>query len=427
MKAYKDMSKDELLSLKAALEDQYKEEEAKGLSLNMARGKPGLSQLAIAMPMLDVINSSSDMNTVLGNDTRNYGDLDGIGECRRLMAAMMGVEKDNVIVCGNSSLNIMYDTVSRSMTFGVNGSTPWCKLDKVKFLCPVPGYDRHFKITEVFGIEMINIPLGSDGPDMDLVEKYVNNDASVKGIWCVPKYSNPTGISYSDEVVKRFANLKPAAEDFRIYWDNAYSVHHLYPDNQDFLLEILDECAKAGNPDIVYKFTSTSKISFPGSGIAALAASKDNIASIKKQLSFQTIGFDKVNQLRHVKFFKNLDGIKKQMARHAEILRPKFELVEAILEEELKGLDIATWTKPHGGYFISLDTLPNCAKCVISMCKDAGVILTPAGSTYPYHKDPNDSNIRIAPSYPVLSEIETASKILAISIKICSIEKYLNL
>lgn len=427
MKAYKDYTKEELLVELEKLNKQYKKYQNKHLELNMARGKPCKEQLNLSMGMMDVLNSNVDLNCEDGTDCRNYGVLGGIDECKRLLGDIIEVDKNNIIIYGNSSLNIMYDCISRSMTHGVMGSTPWAKLDKVKWLCPVPGYDRHFAITEWFGIEMINIPMDNNGPDMDMVEKLVSEDESIKGIWCVPKYSNPDGTTYSDAVVKRFAALKPKAKDFRIYWDNAYSVHHLYPDNQDFLLEILDECAKAGNPDIVYKFTSTSKISFPGSGIAALAASKDNIASIKKQLSFQTIGFDKVNQLRHVKFFKNLDGIKKQMARHAEILRPKFELVEAILEEELKGLDIATWTKPHGGYFISLDTLPNCAKCVISMCKDAGVILTPAGSTYPYHNDPNDSNIRIAPSYPVLSEIETASKILAISIKICSIEKYLNL
>ncbi len=426
MKAYKEMSKDELLSLKKALEEQYKVEEAKGLSLNMARGKPGQSQLALAMPMLDVINSSSDMNTVLGNDTRNYGDLDGIGECRRLMANMMGVEKDNVIVCGNSSLNIMYDTVSRSMTFGVNDSTPWCKLDKVKFLCPVPGYDRHFKITEVFGIEMINIPLGSDGPDMDMVEQYVNNDPTVKGIWCVPKYSNPTGISYSDEVVKRFAALTPAAEDFRIYWDNAYCIHHLYEDTQDEILNILTECEKAGNPDMVYIFSSTSKISFPGSGVSAIATSLTNIEYIKKYMTVQTIGHDKINQLRHVRFFKDIDGLKAHMKRHGELLRPKFEAVLSTLESELEGLEIGSWIKPRGGYFISFDAMPGCAKAIVKMCKDLGVVLTGAGATYPYGKDPQDSNIRIAPSYPTPEEMLEASKIFVLCVKLVSIKKLLG-
>ena len=310
MKTYADMTREELLSIKAELEEQFKTEEAKGHSFNMARGKPGVSQLVLSMPMLSVINDESDMNTVLGNDTRNYGDWDGIGECRRMMAGMLGVKKDNVIVCGNSSLNIMYDTVVRSMVKGVNGSTPWCKLDKVKFLCPVPGYDRHFKITEVFDIEMINIPLKDDGPDMDLVEQYVNNDESVKGIWCVPKYSNPTGISYSDEVVRRFAHLQPKAEDFRIFWDNAYCIHHLYDEPQDEILNILDECEKAGNPNMVYIFGSTSKVSFPGSGVSAIATSLENMDFIKKYMTTQIIGHDKINQLRHVRFFKDINGMK---------------------------------------------------------------------------------------------------------------------
>jgi DNA-binding transcriptional MocR family regulator len=426
MKAYKDMSKDELLSLKAALEEEYKTAEAKGLSLNMARGKPGASQLALSMPMLDVFNSQSDMKTLLGNDTRNYGDLDGIGECRKLMADMMEVKKDNVIVCGNSSLNIMYDTVSRSMVFGVNGSTPWCKLDKVKFLCPVPGYDRHFKITELFGIEMINIPLYEDGPDMNLVEQYVNHDASVKGIWCVPKYSNPTGISYSDEVVKRFAGLKPAAEDFRIFWDNAYCIHHLYEDKQDEILNILEECEKAGNPDMVYIFASTSKISFPGSGVSAIATSEKNIEYIMKQMTVQTIGHDKINQLRHVRFFKDIDGLKAHMKKHGELLRPKFEAVLNILEEELTGLEIGSWIKPRGGYFISFDAMPGCAKSIVAKCKALGVVLTGAGATYPYGKDPEDSNIRIAPSFPTPEEMVEATKIFVLCVKLASVEKLLE-
>ncbi|MBE5952536.1 MAG: aminotransferase [Lachnospiraceae bacterium] len=426
MKAYKDMSKEELLTLKAALEEEFKEEEAKGHNLNMARGKPGFSQLDLAMPMLDVVNSTSDMRTVLGNDTRNYGDLDGIGECRRLMADMMGVKKDNVVVCGNSSLNIMYDTVSRSMTKGVNGSTPWCKLDKVKFLCPVPGYDRHFAITEFFGIEMINIPLYDDGPDMDLVEKYVSEDAAVKGIWCVPKYSNPTGISYSDEVVKRFANLKPAAEDFRIYWDNAYCIHHLYDDMQDEILNILDECEKAGNPDMVYIFSSTSKISFPGSGVSAVASSQANIDFIEAQMTIQTIGHDKINQLRHSRFFKNIDGLKAHMKLHAELLRPKFEAVLDTLESELAGLEIGTWIKPRGGYFVSFDALPGCAKNIVAKCKALGVVLTGAGATFPYGKDPQDSNIRIAPSFPTPEEMAAASKVFVLCVKLASVEKLLE-
>lgn len=426
MKAYKDMSKEELLTLKDALMEEYKTEEAKGLNLNMARGKPGFSQLDLSMPMLDVVNSDSDMKTVLGNDVRNYGDLDGIGECRRLMADMMSVEKDNVVVCGNSSLNIMYDTISRSTTHGVNGSTPWCKLDKVKFLCPVPGYDRHFKITEYFGIEMINIPLYDDGPDMDLVEKYVNNDDAVKGIWCVPKYSNPTGISYSDEVVRRFAGLKPAAEDFRIYWDNAYCIHHLYDDVHDEILNILDECEKAGNPDMVYIFASTSKISFPGSGVSAIAASPKNIEFIMGQMTIQTIGHDKINQLRHARFFKDIEGLKAHMKIHAKLLRPKFEAVLNTLEKELTGLEIGSWIKPRGGYFISFDAMPGCAKNIVAKCKSLGVILTGAGATFPYGKDPEDSNIRIAPTFPTPEEMEQAVKIFVLCVKLASVEKLLE-
>lgn len=426
MKAYKDYTKDELLTLKAALEEEYKEMESKGLNLNMARGKPGFSQLELCMPMLDVVNSSSDMRTMLGNDTRNYGDLDGIGECRRLMAYMLEVEKDNVVVCGNSSLNIMFDTVSRSFTHGVNGSTPWYKLEKVKFLCPVPGYDRHFRITQEFGIEMINIPLHEDGPDMDLVEKYVNNDPAVKGIWCVPKYSNPTGISYSDEVVRRFANLKPAAEDFRIYWDNAYGIHHLYEDTQDKILNILEECKKAGNPNMVYIFASTSKISFPGSGVSAVASSEENINYILSHMTVQTIGHDKINQLRHARFFKDINGLNEHMKKHAQVLRPKFAAVLDTLDAELSGLEIGSWVKPRGGYFISFDSMPGCAKAIVSKCKDLGVIMTDAGATFPYGKDPQDSNIRIAPTFPSIEEMKVASKVFVLCVKLASVEKLLE-
>ncbi len=425
MKAYPELTREELLELKAQLDQEYKEQEAKGLNLNMARGKPGRSQLELAMPMLDVINSSSDMNTILGNDTRNYGDLDGIGECRRLMADMMEVEKDNVIVCGNSSLNIMYDTVSRSMNFGVCGSTPWAKLDKVKFLCPVPGYDRHFAITEAFGIEMINIPMDNNGPDMDMVEEYVNNDPAVKGIWCVPKYSNPTGISYSDEVVRRFAALHPAAEDFRIYWDNAYCIHHLYEDTQDTILNILTECEKAGNPDMVYIFASTSKISFPGSGVSAIATSKKNLDFILSKMTVQTIGHDKINQLRHVRFFGDINGLHEHMKKHAELLRPKFEAVLTTLDEELAGLEIGTWVKPRGGYFVSFDAMPGTAKDIVAKCKALGVIMTGAGATYPYHNDPLDSNIRIAPSFPTPEEMKEAAEVFVLCVKLSAVEKLL--
>ncbi len=426
MKAYVDMDHNELLSLKASLEEKFKTEQAKGLSLNMARGKPGVSQLAISMPMLDVVNKDSDMNTLLGNDTRNYGDWDGIGECRQLMADMMEVKKANVIVCGNSSLNIMYDTVMRSMAMGVNGMTPWCKLDKVKFLCPVPGYDRHFKITELFGIEMIPVPLGEDGPDMDMVEQYVNNDNAVKGIWCVPKYSNPTGITYSDEVVRRFANLKPKAEDFRIFWDNAYCIHYIFEETQDKILNILEECEKAGNPNMVYVFASTSKVSFPGSGVSAIATSLENMEYIKKFMTTQIIGHDKINQLRHVRFFKNIDGLNAHMKKHADLIRPKFEAVLNILELELTGLGIGSWTKPRGGYFISFNSMPGCAKAIVAKCKELGLVLTGAGATYPYGKDPDDSNIRIAPTFPTPEEMAEAAKMFVICVKLASVEKLLG-
>ncbi len=426
MKAYQELSKEELLALKAQLENAYEDAKGKGLKLDMSRGKPGFSQLDLSMPMLDVINSSSDMKTVLGNDTRNYGDLDGIGECRRLLAAMMSVNKDNVLICGNSSLNIMYDTVSRSMMKGVNGSTPWCKLDKVKFLCPVPGYDRHFKITEYFGIEMINIPLHNDGPDMDMVEEYVNNDPTVKGIWCVPMYSNPTGVSYSDEVVKRFANLQPAAEDFRIFWDNAYCVHHLYEDRQDKILNILEECEKAGNPDMVYIFASTSKVTFSGAGVSAVASSLDNIKFIMSQMTVQTIGHDKINQLRHARYFKDINGMKEHMKKHADLMRPKFEAVLQVLERELSGLGIGTWTNPNGGYFISFDAMEGCAKAIVAKCKDAGMVLTGAGATFPYGKDPKDSNIRIAPSFPTPEEMAQATDLFVLCVKLVSVEKLLE-
>ena len=426
MAAYKDLTKEELLALKAELTAKYKEFQSMDLALNMARGKPSVDQLNLSMGMMDVLSSDCDLTCDDGTDCRNYGVLDGIAEAKELLADMMEVNPNNVIIYGNSSLNVMYDTISRSVTHGVMGSTPWCKLDKVKFLCPVPGYDRHFAITEYFGIEMINIPMNSEGPDMDLVEKLVAEDESIKGIWCVPKYSNPTGISYSDQTVRRMARLEPAAPDFRIYWDNAYCVHHLYDDRQDHLIEILAECKRAGNPDLVYKFASTSKISFPGSGIAAIATSLNNLEDIKKQLTHQTIGHDKVNQLRHVRYFGDIHGMVEHMRLHANILRPKFEMVEDTLERELGGLEIGTWTNPCGGYFISFDSLPGCAKKIVARCKKVGVVMTAAGATYPYGKDPNDSNIRIAPSYPTLSDLKFAAEIFALSVKLCSIDYYLE-
>ena len=426
MKSYQEMSKEELLQEKESLKAAYKEYQKMDLSLNMARGKPAVEQLDMVMDILDVLDSKSEMVTENGIDVRNYGEMDGIPEAKKLMADMMGTKAENVLVFGNASLTIMYDTVSRSMTHGVCGSTPWCHLDKIKFLCPVPGYDRHFAITEHFGIEMINIPMTEDGPDMDMVEQYVNNDPSVKGIWCVPKYSNPQGYVYSDETVKRFAALKPAAEDFRIFWDNAYGVHHLYEDRQVELLDIISECEKAGNPDIVYEFASTSKVTFAGAGIAAMASSKKNLDFIRKSMTIQTIGYDKINQYRHVKYFKDLDGIKAKMKQHADILRPKFELVDEILTKELEGLGIGTWTKPLGGYFIAFETLEGCATSVVKKAKEAGVVLTGAGAPFPYGTDPRDFVIRIAPSYPTLEELRQAAEVFVLCVKLASVEKLLE-
>ena len=426
MTGYAQRTKEELQQLKKELEKQYEDAKGKGLKLDMSRGKPSAAQLDLSMGIMDVLTSESVLKTEAGLDCRNYGVLDGIPEAKKLMADMMEVTPEQVIVYGNSSLNIMYDTVSRSVTHGVLGSTPWCKLDQVKFLCPVPGYDQHFAITEHFGIEMINVPMSPEGPDMDLVEKLVAEDASVKGIWCVPKYSNPQGYSYSDETIRRFANLKPAAEDFRIYWDNAYCIHHLYDDNQVEQPEILAECAKAGNPDMVYKFSSTSKVTFPGSGIAALAASEANLSEIRKQMTIQTIGHDKLNQLRHVRFFGDIEGMKKHMSKQAAILRPKFEAVTDILEKELGGLGIGEWTKPLGGYFISFDALPGCAKAIVAKCKEAGVVMTGAGATFPYGKDPKDSNIRIAPSFPTPEEMAQAADLFALCVKLVSVDKLLE-
>lgn len=429
MQSYQEMSREELLREKESLEQQYKEICKKGLKLDMSRGKPSKEQLELSMPMMDVLTSETPLVSRAGTDIRNYGVIDGITEGQEFIASLVGLGPeayDNVIVYGNASLNIMYDCISRSMMFGVNGSTPWCKLDKVKWLCPVPGYDRHFAITECFGIEMINVPLYEDGPDMDMVEKLVSEDDSIKGIWCVPKYSNPMGTSYSDETVRRLARLKPAAEDFRIYWDNAYGIHHLYEDKQDNLVEILMECKKEGNPDMVYKFCSTSKVSFPGSGVAAIGTSKANIADIKKQMTIQTIGHDKLNQLRHVRFFKDMQGMYAHMRKHADILRPKFEKVWEVLDRELGGLEIGTWTKPVGGYFISFDSMEGCAKAIVAKAKEAGLVLTGAGATYPYGKDPKDSNIRIAPSFPTVEELEVAVEIFVLSVKLVSIDKLLE-
>mgnify|MGYP000697757774 CR=1 FL=1 len=425
MSAYQNLSKEELLKLQEELNAQYQDWKARGLKLDMSRGKPAADQLDLALPMMKVLSETSNFKSEDGVDCRNYGALTGILEARRLMADMIGTTPEHVIVYGNSSLNVMYDTVSRSMIKGVMGHTPWCRLEKVKFLCPAPGYDRHFAITEFFGIEMVTIPMTENGPDMDMVEELVNHDASVKGIWCVPKYSNPQGYTYSAETVKRFAGLKPAAADFRIYWDNAYAIHDLYEEGEE-LPDILSACEAEGNPDMVFEFCSTSKVTFPGSGIAALAASEANIRDITSQLTIQTIGHDKMNQLRHVKFFGNIDGMREHMKKHAEKIRPKFEAVWDVLERELGGLEIGSWTRPKGGYFISFDALEGCAKKIVALAKEAGVVMTGAGATYPYGKDPHDSNIRIAPTYPTLGDLITAAELFALCVKLSSVEKLLK-
>lgn len=426
MKNYNELSKNELLQLQEELKAQYEDKKALGLKLDMSRGKPSPTQLNVSLDIMDILNSESVLSAENGLDCRNYGCLDGIPEAKKLMADMMGTTPEHIFIGGNASLTLMFDTISRAYTHGLLGETPWGKLDKVKFLCPVPGYDRHFAITERFGIEMINIPMSSTGPDMDMVEELVANDASIKGIWCVPKYSNPQGICYSDETVKRFAALKPAAKDFRIFWDNAYVIHHLYEDNQVEILDIISECEKAGNPDMVFEFASTSKVSFPGSGISALAASVNNIEDAKKHFTIQTIGYDKINQLRHVAYFKNIDGLKAHMMKHAEQMRPKFEASLEVLDKELTGLGIGSWVKPLGGYFISFDAMEGCAKAIVAKCKEAGVVMTGAGATYPYHNDPKDSNIRIAPSFPSPEEMQKATELFVLCVKLVSVEKLLE-
>ncbi|MGN0701156.1 MAG: aminotransferase class I/II-fold pyridoxal phosphate-dependent enzyme [Oscillospiraceae bacterium] len=419
---YNEMNKEQLAAEKARLEQEYAQHKAKGLKLDMSRGKPAPAQLDLSMEMM---NLPIDYKAENGFDCRNYGVLDGIPEAKKLFADMLGVSADEILVGGNSSLQLMYDTIIRALQLGVLGSDkPWCKNDKVKFLCPAPGYDRHFAICQSLGIEMITVAYKADGPDMDEVECLVSSDEQIKGIWCVPMYSNPTGITYSDAVVKRMAALKPAAKDFRIFWDNAYCVHHL-SDDCDSLLNILDECKKAGNPDMVFEFASTSKVSFPGSGVAVMAASKANIDFVKSQMTYQTIGFDKLNQLRHVRFFKDLDGIKAQMKRHAAIIKPKFDVVLELLEREISPLGIGAWQHPKGGYFISFDALDGCAKRIVSLAKEAGVVMTGAGATYPYGNDPHDSNIRIAPTYPTVDELRSAMEIFCTCVKLASAEKLL--
>ena len=423
---YLKCSAQELEQEYASLKKQYEDEKGKGLSLNMARGKPGKAQLDLSLGMLDVINSSSEFVGADGMDCRNYGILKGIDECRQLFAEILGVEKENVMVGGSSSLNMMFDTISCMMTKPiVEGCKPWYEVENRKFLCPVPGYDRHFGITGYYGFEMIPVPMTEDGPDMDMVEELVASDDSIKGIWCVPKYSNPQGITYSDETVRRFAALKPAAKDFRIMWDNAYCIHDV-TDTPDELLNIMEACKETGNEDMPILFCSTSKITFPGAGVAAMAASEKNMKVFTERYNYEVISYDKLNMLRHVKYFGNYQGVLDHMKKHKEVLQPKFEIVLNALDKELAPTATAQWTKPNGGYFVSVDVLPGTAKRVVQLCKEAGVVLTDAGATYPLGKDPKDSNIRIAPSFPPNSELEQAMEIFCICAKLAACEKLIN-
>ncbi len=428
MATYDELSREQLSVLLEQLEEEYASYKAKDLKLNMARGKPASAQLDLSRAMLDAVSAEDACTAQDGTDCLNYGVADGLPEAKELLAYMLDDDAENVIVFGNASLNIMYDTVARCYMFGTLGSTPWCKLDSVKWICPVPGYDRHFSVTEAFGIEMITVPMREDGPDMDAVEALVANDASIKGIWCVPKYSNPGGITYSDEVVRRLASMPCAAEDFRIFWDNAYCVHHIYDDvaEQDQLLDIAAACAEAGTPNRYFKFASTSKVTFPGAGISGFAASPENLAEVKRAMSIQTIGHDKINQLRHVAFLRDGEGIAAHMSKHAAIVRPKFELVCEKLAAGLGETGCGSWNTPRGGYFVSFDAPEGTAKRIVALAKEAGVVMTGAGATYPYKNDPANSNIRIAPTLPPLEELEAAMDVFVCCVKIASVEKLLE-
>ncbi len=417
------MTPGEIKAIKRQAAEQYRDFKARGLCLNMARGKPCVEQLDLALGVLEALHARSEFANSNGDDCRNYGVWNGLPEMREIFGQLLGIPADNIILGNNSSLQMMFDTISQGYTHGCGGYTPWCKQGDVKFLCPVPGYDRHFAVTEYFGIKMIPVPMLKTGPDMDIIERLVQ-DPSVKGCWCVPKYSNPTGITYSDETVRRFARLRPAAKDFRIMWDNAYCVHDL-TDQPDELLNIYEECVKEGTEDQVIIFASTSKISFPGAGVAALASSAKTIASLKTRTTVQTIGSDKLNQLRHVLFLHDAEGVRSLMKGHRKILAPKFNIVLDALENELAELDVARWSHPKGGYFVNLDVMSGCAKRVVELCREAGVELTDAGATFPYGMDPNDSNIRIAPSFPPEGELRQAMELLCIAIKLAASEKLL--
>lgn len=428
MPAYADMGTEELKALKAQLEKEYAAIKTKGLALNMARGKPGSDQLDLSMPMLSAVRTPDDCRSENGTDCRNYGVLDGLPEARALMATLLDDDPARVIIGGNASLTLMYDSIARCWTWGTLGSAPWSTLASVKWLCPVPGYDRHFSVTEAFDIEMIPVPMTADGPDMDVVERLVASDESIKGIWCVPKYSNPGGVTYADHVVRRLAAMPCAAEDFRIFWDNAYCIHHLYDDatDQDQLLDIGIACRDADNPNRYFKFASTSKVTHPGAGISAIAASEDHITEIKKRMAVSTIGFDKLNQLRHVRFLKDAEGLRSHMAKHAAILRPKFELVAQKLEDGLAEVGSCSWSTPRGGYFVSFNAPKSTAKRIVTLARDAGVVMTGAGATWPLKQDPYDSNIRIAPTLPPLDELDVALGVFVCCVKLAYVEKLLD-
>lgn len=424
MKKYTEMTREELQNLYDGLQKEYAQIQSRNLSLDMSRGKPGKEQLDLSEDMLHCIKDSAAC-MMDGVDTRNYGVIDGLPSIKKMFAELLGVEDSMVIVGGNSSLTMMYDSVARAMTHGVYGSDmPWGKQEGLKFLCPSPGYDRHFAITEFFGFDLITVPMTEAGPDMDMVEKLVAEDASIKGIWCVPKYSNPDGIVYSDETVRRLAALNPAAKDFRIFYDNAYVVHHL-TDEEVEIPEIFSLAREYGNEDMIYEFASTSKICYPGAGVACMVASKANVEFIKKQMFYQTIGPDKINELRHINYFKSVDGIKEHMRKHAQVLRPRFDAVTDTLSRELSGLDIGNWITPKGGYFVSFNAMAGCAKRIVVLMKEAGVVMTGAGATFPYKNDPQDSNIRIAPSFPSVEDLQMAMDIFCVCVKLAAIEKLL--
>ena len=418
------ISREALQKEKEELQRAFEAIKAQGLSLNMARGKPSAEQIRLSDDFLTLVTPEDDFQAG-GQDIRNYGLPEGIPAARKLMGDLLGVPDELVLIGTNSSLNLMFDAVTYGYTKGFSGCEPWCRQENAAFLCPVPGYDRHFAITEHYGIRLIPIPMTETGPDMDQVEEYVEKDPCVKGMWCVPKYSNPGGVTYSDETVRRIASLKPAARDFRVYWDNAYVVHDLYEEG-DTLLNFYEECCRAGNPELGIQFCSFAKILYPSSGISAMAAGPETAKEMQRHFSFQTIGRDKVNQLRCVKFFRDVEGIKAHMKKHAAILRPKFEAVLAILEEELGGRNVASWSHPRGGYFISVDVLPGCAKRVVALCKEGGVTMTGAGAAFPYKQDPNDSNIRVAPSLPPVADLEKAMELFCLCVRLAAVEKQLG-